>query len=352
MSPRINPSSRWKDCGYTYTANGIFPLSTAHSPTATYIPTLYAGEHGYDYFLAFLAHNIAQQTEHTGSTKSFFVDLINNGGLYFYQTPDATSPTDAAARRAFNGTHAYPNGKYSGKPICPDTEQNRKFIDSLLNAILKYGHEVLGVPEENLVLTRFDARLYEILASLGGHNDNPNATDNKKPRLRMCIKIGGQTKVVFYLCRYNDENKEPAKISDASSLEFICPEGLSVYATSAFASGHLPLAVDGDSDDGSYIIPYHRVEKVEHGRSITWVIDYWFDSVKAVMVALERIRKVPFHLDFNGREYVEKYYNVYNVKESTVDSATKKSASMNIPPAAVAGAFKEDEAHYSNDYDV
>ena len=306
-----NAAARYKDCGYAYAEGGIFPLSIAHSPTATYIPTIHAGDDGYPMWHAYLAHHIAQQTEHTDSTKEFFVELLNSGCLIFRQPPDANSPTDPASRRFGNGIHTYRTNKYGRKSICLDNEQNRKLIDSLLNAILKYGAEVLLVPEDNLVLTRFDARGYEIGGYIGDHDDTPNSTDSKYVRVRLCIKLGAQTKVVFSLYQYNpDTDKQPLVFRGVPSIELICPHGFSVYSTTAFASGHIPLAVNGDSGDGTFIIPQHRVEKVEDGKAITIVIDYWFNSVKSAMYAQEKIRKNTFHLDFNGTEYVDKYYNV------------------------------------------
>ena len=134
----------------------------------------------------------------------------------------------------------------------------------------------------------------------------------------MFIKTGARTKIEWSLYEFNiNTGKNPGVFRDKDgtrvpSLEFTCPAGFSVYASSSFASGHIPFARNADKGDESFIIAYHEVEEVKDGRSITWVIDFFFDTVKGTMIALERIRQEQIHFDFNDTDtkYVDQYYSV------------------------------------------
>ena len=311
----MSAHQRNNDCAEVLRKGRILPGKDLESPMASYIPT---GEK--DVLLPLLAHNIATPSEskYSKATVEHIMHLYEENFLIFRQSPNAKSFTDPISKRFGCGVHTFSNTTWGSKPICEDTAPNRKFIKILLNAFLKYGAETLGVPIDNLILTRFDLRGYDIGAWIGGHPDSPNLLDTELCRLRLFLKTGASTKIVWSLHQYNrEEDALPNIMKDEDgirlpSYELICEEGFSVYASSCFASGHIPLARNGDT----FIIPYHRVERVEGGRAITWVIDYWFDSVKDTMVALEKIRKNVFHLDFTGTDYVDEY--LYNVSHSSL----------------------------------
>eukprot|EP00985_Skeletonema_marinoi_P000217 scaffold60_cov137-Skeletonema_marinoi.AAC.16 len=307
-----NPNFRHNDCGYTYSERDgkqtLLSLKIAPCAVSTYIPVLYGGRHGQYAFLAYLAHHIAVPSAYSKGTVDWFQRFYEKCPLIFRQDPSAISCTDPASKRFYCGIHTFTNTKYGRHPICEDNEENHGFINHLLNAILKYGHQTLGVPKDNLALTRADIRGYDLLAFIGGHNDTPNVTHTKKCGLRAFVKVGGETKVVYTLKDYNpDTDNQPNVFQDefycrqvTPQLELVCENGFSVYASSAFASGHLPLGINGDKNDGSFIIAYHRVDEVIHSKSTSMVIDFFFDSVKDTMAALEKIRQDPFHLDFSA----------------------------------------------------
>jgi len=284
----------------------------------TYVPSLSAAELGTMVFLVYLWHHIATADKFSKSTVDCFERFYIEDFLIFRQYPGATSCTDPASKRFGCGVNTYNHTAFGRHPICEGTEHNRKRMNQLLNAILKFGHEFLGVELHNLMHTRYDIRGYFIGGKIGMHPDTPNALDTIKSRLRMFIKTGARTKIEWSLYEFNiNTGKNPGVFRDKDgtrvpSLELTCPAGFSVYASSSFASGHIPLARNADKGDESFIIAYHEVEEVNDGRSITWVIDFFFDTVKGTMIALERIRQEQIHFDFNDTDtkYVDQYYSV------------------------------------------
>ena len=318
-----NPNFRHNDCGYTYESKrngkkGLFPLKHAQCALSTYIPVLHFGRHGQHAILAYLAHHIAVPSEYSKETVEWFQRFYEKCALIFRQDPSAICVTDSASKRWFCGIHTFRHTKYGRLPICEDNEENRSFIDHLLDAILKYGHETLGVPKSNLALTRVDIRGYDPGAILTEHNDTPNDTHLTKSPLRTFIKIGGDTDVVYTIKDYNpDTMKKPRVLQDeyfgqktTPELRLKCRNAFSVYASSAFGSGHVPLGINGDKNDGSFIIAYHRVDEVKERKSTSLVADFFYDSIEDTMAALEKIRSSPFQLDFSGTDYVDTYINV------------------------------------------
>ena len=326
MSIRIahNPNYRHSKCGYTYYDRDgkqrLFSWKHADCALSTYIPVLYSGVYGQHAYLAYLAHHIAAPSNYCKATVDWFRRFYETCPFIWRQDPNAISVTDPASKRWFCGFHTFRNTIWGRHPICEDNDENRRFIDSLLNAILKYGHEVLGVPLSNLVLTRADIRGYDRGARMGGHNDSPTEIHLEKSCLRTSIKAGGDTDVVFDLRDYHPDTMTQPNVfqdeyfgrSTKPELRVKCRNAFSVYACSPFASGFLPLGINGDKNDGSFIVAYHRVDPLKGSKSTTMVIDFFFDSVEDTMAALEKIRQEPFQLDFNGTYYVDKYINVSN----------------------------------------
>ena len=318
----MSAHQRFKECAVVLRDGKILPGDDLDSPMASFIPNLDVGEEGSSIssmaLLSLLAHHIAtpSKSKYSKAGVEHIIHLYNELIFIFHQNSEATSFTDPASMRIGCGVHTFTSTKWGNKPICEDTDPNRKFIKSLLNAFLQYGAETLGVPKENLVLTRIDIRGYDIGAFLGKHPDTPNSLDPVLSRLRLFLKTGASTKIVWTLHEYNSKGEGgPVTMKDENgrslpSFELICEEGFMVYASSAFGSGHIPLARNGNT----FFIPYHEVKRVEGGRAITWVIDYYFNSVKDTMVALEKIRKNVFHLDFSGTKYADEYlYNNVSV---------------------------------------
>eukprot|EP00984_Skeletonema_dohrnii_P004005 scaffold1371_cov77-Skeletonema_dohrnii-CCMP3373.AAC.3 len=313
-----NPVFRLKQCGFYLRDGKILPLTDVASTMITYVPSLSAAELGTMVFLVYLWHHIATADKFSKSTVDCFERIYIEDFLILRQHPGATSCTDSASKRFGCGVNTYNNTAFGRQPICEGTEHNRKRMNQLLNAILKFGHEFLGVELYNLMHTRYDIRGYFIGGMIGMHPDSPNALDTIKSRLRMFIKTGARTKIEWSLYEFDiNTGKKPAVFRDKDgtrvpSLELTCPAGFSVYASTSFASGHIPLARNADKGDESFIIAYHEVEEVKDGRSITWVIDFFFDTVKGTMIALERIRQEQIHFDFNDTDtkYVDLYYSV------------------------------------------
>eukprot|EP00577_Skeletonema_sp_RCC1716_P020703 CAMPEP_0113425220 /NCGR_PEP_ID=MMETSP0013_2-20120614/30032_1 /TAXON_ID=2843 ORGANISM="Skeletonema costatum, Strain 1716" /NCGR_SAMPLE_ID=MMETSP0013_2 /ASSEMBLY_ACC=CAM_ASM_000158 /LENGTH=296 /DNA_ID=CAMNT_0000313325 /DNA_START=1454 /DNA_END=2344 /DNA_ORIENTATION=+ /assembly_acc=CAM_ASM_000158 len=206
-------------------------------------------------------------------------------------------------------------GLYSGKPFAVDTEDNRRRHDCFLTGLMRYAIDVLGMPTNLIPFMKVYPIGYSETShpiSLGYHNDTPNLTDELLCRLRMAMCLQTKKRVSWRLYEFKERDNQPVVYQEEDGVYSptltLDMEGVSVYAQSMAACGaHAALGIDGDKDDDTFIIPYHRVEDVEGSPALTWVVDYYFPSVEAVMIALEKMRVTPFKLDFSKDDLAKEW---------------------------------------------
>lgn len=325
--------TRFKLCGFEYRDAGAKFASKADNAVSSHIVELNSGGLGAIYYLKFLANqHIARATVDDETSKNLLHHIAN--AKYIFHPTKTAFTTDNAALRFSCSIHTYINSPNGHLPYSMgDIHPHNCFLSGLIEMALGLGVPMCLIPAMKLYAIGYEERPNSDKPDLSNHNDDPNLTDNELLRLRLGICIQKKKRIVWELMHYqegwsgprkykypgvdddeNDECTAEAVMETEGELVYEMDE-VSAYCMTAFASGTVPLCVDGDMGaDGNktFIVPHHRVENVSGGKALAFILDLYLPSLESLKEAVSRFRENPLKINFESDKHVKKLLSLQN----------------------------------------
>eukprot|EP00984_Skeletonema_dohrnii_P020550 scaffold10033_cov116-Skeletonema_dohrnii-CCMP3373.AAC.2 len=301
------------------------------SPVMSYVPQLDNGNP--DDFIAFASTHVVACPNYDAKAAKDLLQCIKSIRPHYHQTGKATSITDGAYFRYGCPYHNYRSAPHGGDPICDDTPSSREALGRLYTGFILFAL-ALGMPEDNIELVKLYGILYLNGAYMGGHPDAPNEVRTVKFNLRVTVRIGEGSSILFRVVVREYQNRTSIAIKNAKGYLMNFPPGFSIYGMTSFGQGSLPLCF---CPTLGWIYATHEVLKQEDGPVHSFVADFPFDTFEQLMKAKEILSNGGIEMDFESDEYSHLIFGGNKKvmkKKKKKRKATVASAPSKMPPSA------------------
>lgn len=293
-------------------------LSNGDTVMMSYIPELPHGAREHPNALyAWLSHHVAESPSVDPDTTDWFANYFRRGGIICHKYGwNGCSVTDPAHRRFTAHLHSLHSCGEPKRPFAHDTPEGRMLHDQLFSAIAKKGLE-LGMKHHHIPHIKFDLRGYEKGGKMTWHDDSFGLLNGSLSGVRVSAGFGSKKDVSFKLMQFESFDETPVRLKQklaGTKEETSVPiktmplgSGMKVYAMSPMGAGRMPLGYFEEDNGGrTYVQAMHQIEETDD-RHVSLIIDFWFETHKEAMYALELLRKHPFTLDFSSTDIAKKW---------------------------------------------